>query len=157
MSYQYHHSPSSSSTNRSTAARVGPRQTGPPGFVPTQKAFVLDVLRQAGSQGISKDQFREGTHPLLHGRKVTEIAARVCELEDEGYFIEHPKGRARLVLYILRGEPTEPRKPVQSAPRPGWQSQDYVFGKQAQTERPTDQPGLFDTRAFVSYETGVRR
>lgn len=66
----------------------------------TQKALVLELLRESGEQGISAMEI------LRHG--IYRAAARVAELRAEGFEIETQNRAGRTAVYILRPAKPEP-------------------------------------------------
>lgn len=137
----------------------------PPANAEKQADFVLRVLREAGNHGVNRDHFLQGSGPC-GGRRVTQVGARLDELAKAGYIFESKLLHGDLfVTYYLRREPSEPVKP---APRRGWHSQGFCFGKKAQQQaapEPTQEfLGLFDSltntntgnQNFIAAERGVK-
>ena len=124
-------------------ARLGPqKKQGPPSYASAQALRVLDILRQ-NPQGVSREKFL--TPVRLGGFGITQAGARINELEAVGFIFEHRHNPGeKFITYVLRGEPQEPRKPVQSEPMPAQKS-----------ESMPEQRGMFET--FLSYETGRAR
>lgn len=82
------------------------QRSGPPAHVGTQRERVLQLLRQAGPDGIRRDTFI-----FAHG--ITQPGARVAELLEEGFVISSRRAQPddSFVTYYLEREP-EVRKQV---------------------------------------------
>jgi hypothetical protein len=77
----------------------------PPERAESQRDFLLRVLRETGSAGISKIDFISGTGPC-QGRRITQVSARIFELEAEGFSFEHRKPNdSDFTIFVLTGEP----------------------------------------------------
>jgi len=90
-------------TNRFTTQR----KTGPPGHTSAQRNDVLRLLREAKArgQGLRRDD-------AIFQHRITQVGARVHELERMGYIIRHDlEPGARFVTYFLVSEP-EHEKPL---------------------------------------------
>ena len=157
------HGTNKSSQLKSTAALAGPaRQTGPK--QPDEREYVLPLFRVAGSKGINRLDFLQGTG-LLGGRLVTQIGRLIHSLEKEGYVFKHEwRDEDRFITYVLVAEPNEPRRPA-PAPRRGWGAQAFRFGRQSRPEpsAPAQIALALQTStttsdaagaAFLRYETG---
>lgn len=71
----------------------------------SQRDFVLRILREAGPSGISKLDFLHGSG-LCRGRLITQISARVTELEADGYRFDHRHvPNSDFVTFALVSEP----------------------------------------------------
>lgn len=84
---------------------------GAPNQRALQREIILQLLREAGPQGVSKAV-------LIFDKHYTQAAARVWELEQQGYEIRHESREGeRYVRFVLVNEPTEPHPrplPVQA-------------------------------------------
>jgi hypothetical protein len=79
-----------------------------PAFAKSQKAETLKMLRAAGTVGVSKAT-------LLYEKHWSQVAARISELEDDGFQIKHAKREGETyVRYILESEPLELKPPEKS-------------------------------------------
>ena len=87
----------------------------PPARSTDQRDFVIDILRAAGHNGVSKLHFLDGSGPCC-GRRVTQIGARVFEAERLGFVIEHRRVESSpFVVFVLISEPNPQTKSVQDA------------------------------------------
>lgn len=76
---------------------------GAPAFVGDQRTEILRLLRDAGQAGVSKAF-------LVFEKHYTQAAARIWELERQGYQILHESRKGeRYVRFVLVSEPTDPQ------------------------------------------------
>src|SRR5579862_4754033 len=76
---------------------------GRPSFAGDQAAKILQLLREAGPQGVSK-RF------LIFECGYTQCGARIWELERRGYQIHHEQRPGdRYVTFVLIAEPDSPK------------------------------------------------
>lgn len=83
--------------------------------------LVLDILRKAGASGVSKLDFISGSGPCT-GRRITQVSARIHELEASGFTFEHRKsGDSSFTIFVLISEPESgpADEPVQTQMRLG--------------------------------------
>jgi len=83
----------------------------PPAFAATQRSDILRLLREAKDrgQGVRKSD-------LVFEYRYTQAAARIWELERQGYVIRHEtEPGQRLVTYFLEREPEDARAPGPAA------------------------------------------
>jgi hypothetical protein len=91
-----------------------PSQRGAPQFAGDQRAEILRLLREAGPQGVSKAV-------LIFEKHWTQAAARVWELEQQGYGIRHEsRDGERFVTFVLVSEPHEPKPLPTYKPKTDW-------------------------------------
>jgi helix-turn-helix protein len=84
------------------AARLQPRD-GAHAERSHQRSTILQLLRNAGPDGVSKAH-------LVFERHFTQAAARIWELEKQGFQIKHQsRDDSRYVYFVLVSEPTEPQ------------------------------------------------
>jgi hypothetical protein len=103
------------------------------------------MLRAAEAQGISKEF-------LLYEKRWSQTAARIFELEQQGYRIKHVQREGeRYVRYVLEAEPERPKplptyQPKVPDPRQGSlsNSPDW-FEKQTGERRPVSTPEFEQT------------
>jgi hypothetical protein len=78
---------------------------GAPAFSHGQRAKILELLRQAGPQGVKRED-------LIFHYHYTQAGTRVFELQQMGYNIRsEQRGNSRYVTYVLHSEP-EREKPL---------------------------------------------
>ena len=128
----------------SSARRAGPNpKSGPPAKAAKQRLRVLQLLRQT-PEGISKEAFQTPTE--LGGYGISQVGARIHELEKAGFVFEHRPPRKdsgeRFVRYFLLSEPIEPGR----APR----SPEHQPGRKPPTA-DSAQSGLFETSPRPSW------
>jgi hypothetical protein len=183
-SQKIYHSYNADATNnnrpgKSTAAMAGPRYGGR-APIQDERDYALPLLRKAGRHGISKDDFQSGTGPC-QGRKITQVARLIHNLEKEGYvFLHQRRDGERFVRYVLAAEPLEPRRGGPRSPKieptlrqstslpngsngtkSGWKSEGFSYGNpERKPAQPVHQPNLFktisDVQDFCARERGVR-
>jgi hypothetical protein len=74
-----------------------------PAFAGGQREAILKMLRTAGPHGVSKEI-------LLFEKHWSQAAARIFELEQQGYRIKHVQVEGeKYVRYVLEGEPENPK------------------------------------------------
>jgi len=84
-----------------------PKAALPP-FAESQRAGILEMLRAAGTAGVSKET-------LLFEKRWSQAAARVWELEQQGFQIAHlQRDSETYVRYVLESEPLELKSPDNS-------------------------------------------
>jgi len=91
------------------------------GIAGDQRNQILRLLRDAGAEGVSKAF-------LVFEKHFTQAAARIWELEKQGYTIRHEsRDGERYVRFVLVSEPTSktppnpnPTKPDLPEPDPEW-------------------------------------
>lgn len=93
-------------------------KSGPPAHVEKQRTFVLRLLREAGTDGVNKIDFVDGTGPC-RGRRVTQPQARLDELTKQGYKFESRQisGKQFVQLYLIE-EPLLPHPQPEPWQRP---------------------------------------
>lgn len=80
---------------------------GAPSFAATQRDKILELLRQAGPRGVSRED-------LIFRYRWTQAGARIFELEQMGFVIRHDsRPGQRFITYVLESEPLE-LKPLPS-------------------------------------------
>ena len=93
-------------TSKSSTASI-PIPRGRPAFAETQRAEILQLLRDAGPAGVGRDF-------LIFTKQYTQCGSRIFELQRMGYGIRSEmRERRRFVTYVLESEPAEP-KPLPS-------------------------------------------
>lgn len=105
-------------------------RTGAPEPASTcQREIVLELLRAAGRAGINRDCFLMGSGPCF-GHRMTQVGARLDELETEGFVFESFKAADtdRFVTYRLISEP------VSRAERPKFRTKKRKAGAAAHVE-----------------------
>jgi hypothetical protein len=87
---------------------------GAPAFARAQRDEILQLLRDAGPDGVAKSF-------LLFEKHFSQAASRVFELEKLGYQIRHESREgSRYVYFVLVGEPpSAPAKPLEQQPDGG--------------------------------------
>jgi hypothetical protein len=91
---------------------------GAPSFSNDQRTKILELLREAGPQGVKRET-------LIFERHFTQCGTRVFELQKMGYDIRsEQRGDDRYVTYVLYGEPAQEKPlpthlPKGPDPRPG--------------------------------------
>ena len=81
---------------------------GAPAFAQSQREEILSMIRSAGTVGVSKEV-------LLFEKHWSQAAARVFELEQQGFQIKHVQREGeKYVRYVLESEPLE-LKPLASS------------------------------------------
>ena len=126
---------------------------GVPAFAGGQREAILEMLRVAGPQGVSKEI-------LLFEKHWSQAAARIFELEQQGYEIKHVQREGeRYVRYVLESEPEHPKTlPVYQqkgldkrqgsfSNSPDW------YERQTNQPRPASSPSVEDLPLF---DLGVR-
>jgi hypothetical protein len=114
----------------------------------SQRDFVLKILREAGASGISKLDFLHGSG-LCRGRLITQISARIAELESGGYRFDHRHvPNSDFVTFALLSEPNHQNNQQKSA-------------CEQQTEPGQMALGLAPTSAsaassFLAFECGLK-
>ena len=74
---------------------------GRPAFSDSQRDKILELLRAAGSQGISREE-------LIFHHQWTQCGTRILELEKMGYVIRSDdRGGRYPTWYVLEGEPLD--------------------------------------------------
>jgi predicted RecB family nuclease len=111
------------------------RNAGVPGFAVGQREAILKMLRAAGAVGVSKEL-------LLYEKHWSQAAARIFELEQQGFEIKHvQRDGEKYVTYILETEPAHP-KPL---PTYAKKSSTDWYERQTGGHRPASSAGpLFD-------------
>jgi hypothetical protein len=105
------------------------RKHGIPPFTESQRAGILEMLRAAGPAGVSKETF-------LFEKRWSQAAARVWELEQQGFQIAHlQRDGETYVRYVLESEPLELR------PTDGSDWYERITGK-PRTGNPDNVPDL---------------
>jgi hypothetical protein len=80
-------------------------KSGAPSFSHDQRATILELLRQAGPQGVKREY-------LIYERHWSQCGTRVFELQKMGYKIRsEQRAGDRYVTYVLCGEPSQ-EKPL---------------------------------------------
>jgi hypothetical protein len=75
------------------------RRNVTPPFAESQRAEILDMLRAAGPNGVSKAE-------LIFTKRMSQCGARIFELEKIGYKIAHTQREGeRYVRFVLESEP----------------------------------------------------
>lgn len=83
----------------------------------SQAGVILRLLRERGRDGVD-------THELIYEYGITQVAARIWALRDQGYVIDtidhgHTEdGRRRLCSYVLRHDPFAKDEPATPKPAP---------------------------------------
>ena len=104
---------------------------GRPAFSDSQRDKILELLRAAGSQGISREE-------LIFHHRWTQCGTRIFELQNMGYVIRsEDRGGRYPTWYILEGEPLDLKAIPDNA---DWYT--HVTGK-PRPQQGTDLP-LFD-------------
>jgi hypothetical protein len=81
---------------------------GRPSFAGDQAAKILELLREAGARGVSKEL-------LIFQCGFTQCGARVFELEKRGFKILHEmRPGDRYVTFVFKSEPDEPDRDEKS-------------------------------------------
>src|SRR5579859_7542891 len=89
--------------NLEKAAPVERIGRGRPTFAASQRDKILALLKQAGSEGVRRED-------LIFQHRWTQAGTRIFELEQMGYKIRHEsRSGERLVVYVLESEPLELR------------------------------------------------
>jgi hypothetical protein len=116
--------------------RPAPQQIhrGRPAFADTQRQEVLEMLRTAGPEGVSRATF-------IFEKHITQCGARVDELKRQGHVLESEWREGEIyVRYFLK---SEPRKLMPVAEGVDWYT--HETGKPRPAEQPTDLGPLFQT------------
>jgi len=79
--------------------RAEPIPRGRPEWASSEEEWILDLLRKAGSEGVSREY-------LIFTCRSTQCGRAIHQLEKRGHVIEHikPAGE-KYVRYVLRSEP----------------------------------------------------
>jgi hypothetical protein len=126
---------------------------GAPAFSHGQRARILELLRQAGPQGVKRED-------LIFHHRYTQAGTRVFELQAMGYDIRsEQRSGDRYVTYVLHGEPAQERPlptylPKGPDPRQGTLANSCDWYERATGKpRSITQPQADDLPLFA----GVRR
>ena len=107
-------------------------QRGRPTLAASQRDKILALLKQAGSEGVRRED-------LIFQYRWTQAGTRIFELEQMGYKIRHEsRVGERLVVYVLESEPLK-LKPLPEG-RDWYEAQ---FGARPSPKKPGDLGPLF--------------
>jgi len=132
----------------SSRAENQQRGRGVPAFASGQREAILQMLRAAGLQGVSKET-------LLFEKHWSQAAARIWELEQQGFRIQHvQRDGQRYVTYVLDGEPEQPKplptyQPKRADKRQGhFSASPDWYERRTGRPRPSSSPRVEDSPLF---------
>lgn len=83
----------------------------------TQNDRVLAALKQAGKRGVTELDF-EAPRVTDGGKPIRRLAARVCDLRNQGLPVLTVGERDGVAVYVLPGSEAEPQATVHRLPEP---------------------------------------